>query len=92
MPYGIIRKGVQYRRTKHWTKTNIKPNLLWIKKVNNSLEIKVNYPTSKVIITSHRNFPFIEEDGEKINKYEANFNNNDLEVGEERKKVFFSLW
>lgn len=44
-----------------------------------------------MIITSHRNFPFIEEDGEKINKYEANFNNNDLEVGEERKRYFFTM-
>ena len=60
-----------------------------LRKIDNSTEIKVNYSTSKVIIISHSNMDLSEEDGEKITKYETNFNCNNLDIGQETRNVFF---
>lgn len=55
-----------------------------LKKILNFIKIIVNYLINKVIISSHSNITLTKEDDEKVIKFEANFNNNNLEICQDK--------
>ena len=62
-----------------------------LRKINQDSEVKINYFTSRIIMTSFSTRKLTEEDAEKIINFEARFNSNELDVSPTTQQLFCQL-
>lgn len=62
-----------------------------LRKINANSEVKINYSTSRIIMTSFSTRKLSEEDAEKIISFETRFNSNELDVSPTTQQLFCLL-
>ena len=62
-----------------------------LRKINENSEVKINYFTSRIIMTSFSTRKLTEEDAEKVISFESRFNNNELDVSPTTQQLFCLL-